>query len=250
MGLFDFIKPKKKKPGAELLQNPAMRSAMAGMEMEYLQKQVANLRSVGRKDDANKAVGDFLAKYHKEALGKQLSRLDLGRISYSIANATLPDLVFSRWKEFCDLWSGGVPFPMYLAIKGASDMGKRLSLEQIQEYKYYQGNLTSHLQYFLIEYPLPPEQGQGPNMEDLLAALAKGQGPSLDVVPVLGPYFSAVILNSNKEEKHVYNLGQSPGEGTTLRFVSAGGTNVNCGSGPEPSAGAFLESLRLHLKKI
>jgi hypothetical protein len=248
MGLFDFLKPKKN-PMAELLQKPGVRSAMAGMELEYLQKQVANLRSVGRKEDAKKAVSDFLAKYAREHKGEVTSRIDLARISYSVAYRTLPDLVHARWAEFCDLWSGGLPFPMFLAIKGASDQGKSLSLNQIQEFKYYQGDLDSNTQYFLIEFPTPPEQGEGPNIEALMAALAAGKKPSTDVVPVLGPFFAAVIFDSAKNVKHLYILGQSPGGGTTLRFVAAGGVNANCGPGPEPTSSNFLQAVKANLRR-
>ena len=161
MGLVDFLK---KDPMAELLQQPAMRGAMVEMELEYLQKHVANLRNVKRNDDAKKALRDFLTQYVKEGRGESTSRLELARISYSLAYRFLPGLIFSRWNEFCDLWSGGVPFPVYLAITGANSMGKHLSMKQVQEFKYYQGDLSSDVQYFLIEFPMPPAQGKGPSV--------------------------------------------------------------------------------------
>jgi len=249
MGLFDFIRPKKKNPMAEILQEPRVRSAMVGMQLEQLQKHVANLRFVGREEDANKAVIDFVTQYAVKGNVQPISRLDLARISYSLAYRTLPELVYARWDEFLDLWNGGVPFPVFLAIKGSSDMVKHLSLEQIWEFKYYQGELTSDSQYLLIEYPLPPEHGEGPKMDDLLAAFAKGQKPSLDVVPVLGPYFSAVIYCSKTNEKHIYILGQSLSGGTTIRFIAPGGMNANCGPGPDPSAAAFLEAVKSNLNR-
>lgn len=248
MGLFDFLKPKKD-PMAELLKRPDVRNTMVGIELEYLQKQVANLRSVGRKDDAKKLVSDFLAKYSQEGKGEVITRIELARISYSIVYRILPDLVHVRWTEFCDLWNGVIPFPMYLAIKEASDMIKRLSLDQVQEFKYYQGELDSNNEYFLLEFPTPPDQGERPNFEAFIAALESGRKPSADAVPVLGPFFAAVVFNENTNEKHLYILGQSPGEGTTLRFVAAGGMNANCGPGPEPIASKFLQAIKANLTR-
>jgi hypothetical protein len=138
---------------------------------------------------------------------------------------------------------------MYVAIMESSDMGKRLTLDQIREFHYYQGEITSNLQYFLIAYPFPPERTEGPIMADLIAALAKGEQMSLDTLPVLGPFFSAVIFNSTTNEKLIYILGQSPGGGTTLRFVTAGGMNANCGPGPEPTTEGFLKAIKSNLKK-
>jgi hypothetical protein len=249
MGLFDFLKPKKK-PLAQLLQEPGVRSAMAGMELEYLQKQISNFQSVGRDEDAKKALADFLERYVKDAKCEVASRLDLARISYSLAYRTLPNLVHERWAEFCDLWGGGIPFPMFLAIKGASESGKRLGLAQIQEFKYYQGALDSSSEYFLIEFPTPPDQGEGPSIESLMAALSAGKELSRDLVPVLGPYFVAIVIDSAKNEKYLYILGQSPGGGTTLRFVAAGGMNANCGPGPTPpESSAFLQAIKTDLRR-
>ena len=166
MGLFNFLKPKKG-PSAELMKHPAM----VGMELEYLQKQVANLISVNRSEDAQKAVNAFLLKYEKDSIGIAASRIDLVRISYSLAYFLLPSLVYTRWNEFCDLWNGGIPFPVYVAIKGANSNGKHLSMEQIQEFKYYQGNLEDELTYFLIQFPEPPESKEDASLESLLAKL-------------------------------------------------------------------------------
>lgn len=249
MGLFDFLKPKKK-PLEQLFQEPGARNAMVGMELEYLQKQISNFESVGRNEDSKKVLADFLERYVKEAKCEVTSRLDLARISYSLAYRTLPDLVHERWSEFCDLWGGGMPFPLFLAIKGASEFGKRLSLGQLQEFKYYQGEFDSDREYFLIEFPTPPDQGEGPSIEALMAALSVGQQPSRDLVPVLGPYFAAIVIEPANNERHLYILGQSPGGGTTLRFVAAGGMNANCGPGPTtPESSAFLQAIKANLMR-
>jgi hypothetical protein len=61
MGLFDFLKPKQN-PTEAILNSRAGRSVMAGMDLEYLQKHAANLVSVGRTEDAKKAVKAFLVQ--------------------------------------------------------------------------------------------------------------------------------------------------------------------------------------------
>lgn len=234
---------------AKLLQRPDVRNTMVGIELDYLQKQVANLISVGRKDDAKKSVSDFLTKYSRDGKGEVTTRIELARITYSIVYRILPDLVHVRWAEFCDLWNGAIPFPLFLAIKGASDMTKRLSLDQVQEFKYYQGELDSNNEYFLLEFPTPPDQGEGPSFEALMAALESGGERSADAIPVLGPFFAAVVFSKQANQKHLYILGQSPGGGTTLRFVAPGGLNANCGPGPEPIASKFLQAVKENLAK-
>ncbi len=219
-GLFSFLKSRK---------DPAN----AGVELENLQKQVANLISAGRTDDAKNAVLFFLDKYARETGNAGTSASDLARISYFLAYLALPDLIYSRWGEFSRLWNGLVPFHMYLAIKGASDQGEPFSLEQINAFKCYQGVLTPDVDYYLIEFPAPPS---------VIAQLAQGEKVSRDALPVLGPHFAAALLNKKIDEKQLYVLGEAVQGAMTLRTVTAKGENCNCGPGPEPRLDSFLQA--------
>jgi hypothetical protein len=183
-----------------------------------------------------------LVKYSKEA-GEVPSRLDLARLSYNLTYRVLPKLVHSRWSEFLDLWNGSIPFPYYLAIKGASDQVMRLSGEQLQEFKYYQGELKAGLIYYLIEFPTPPPQTGERSLDAVAAQLAQGKKLSRESVPVLGPFFAVACYNTNTHEVHFYILGQSPGGGTTLRIALQDGAHANCGPGPEPSPNSFLQAV-------
>jgi hypothetical protein len=156
----------------------------------------------------------------------------------------LPELVHSRWSEFMDLWNGTIPFPFYLAIKGASDQVMHLSAEQLQEFKYYQGELKPGLNYYLMEFPKPPPQTEQPNRQDVVDLLSQGKKLSPEAVPVLGPFFAVACHNTQTNEIHFYILGQSPKEGTTLRVALENGKgHANCGPGPEPSPSSFLQAV-------
>ena len=246
MGLFDLLKPKKA-PLGDSINRPAVRQAMIGMELEYLQKQVANLAIVGRAEDARKAVTTFLEKYARESRGETTSPAGLARVSYFLAYRVLPDLIHNRWSEFLGLWSSACLFPLYLAIKGAGEQGKRLSIEQINNFKHYQGQLKDDIEYYIVEFPTPPSSWGQLNMDASAAQLAQEKKPSLDAIPVLGPYFLAALSRTSTAERWLYILGQSPGGGTTLRSVKAGGANCNCGPGPEPTAQNFLRILCEHV---
>lgn len=66
MGLFDFLKPKEKEGLASLVNNPKMRKVVLAMQLEYVEKEVANLKAVGREQDANKRISGFLQECLQE----------------------------------------------------------------------------------------------------------------------------------------------------------------------------------------
>jgi hypothetical protein len=244
MGLFNILK-EQRDPTPELLNDPRVRSAGAGVALEDLPKRVANLITAGRTDEAKDMIAFFLKTYANERGNEKTSATDLARISYYLAYRALPDLIYSRWDEFLHLWKSVVPFPIYLAIKGASDQCKWVSFEQIRAFKCSQGALKAELDYYLIEFPAPPPQTDDLKKFDaLIAQFAQGKKPSPDGVPVLGPYFAAVLLNKTSSERQLYVLGQSPGGGTTLRRVSGPGAHMNVGGGSAPTPQAFLDLLR------
>ncbi len=56
MGLFDFLKPKR------FEKAPGSKRAAHKMEFQYVQKQVQELRAVGRESDVNQAIAGFLRR--------------------------------------------------------------------------------------------------------------------------------------------------------------------------------------------
>lgn len=61
MGFFDFLKPKAD-PLRELENNPEFAKQILFSEFEYIRKQVSNLQTVGREQDARRTISAFLKK--------------------------------------------------------------------------------------------------------------------------------------------------------------------------------------------
>jgi hypothetical protein len=215
------------------------------MLIDQFQEKVTSLFSKSFINEANSEVDSFLKNYLTEKNANLASRLELARVSYLIAYDILPKIVYSDWNRFCVLWASPLAFPFYLAIKGAHEFGVHLTGEQIEEFKYYQGDISEGIHYFILEYPTPPMQTDRPSVEELLAMLENKSKASLELIPVLGPFFSAIIVEEKSCKIHIYVLGQSPDNQTTLRSISSSGINANCGNGCEPSACEFLERLKL-----
>lgn len=88
------------------------------------------------------------------------------------------------------------------------------------------GRLTSNETFYIIQYPPP-------------------QPLRLDAgLPVLAPYFSAIIVDETSGQFSYFVLGQRLDELTSLRTVNANGANVSIGYGSEPTLDAFLQLLR------
>jgi len=96
-------------------------------------------------------------------------------------------------------------------------------------FRTHMGRLSPDQEYLIIEYPSPPPLRLDTGM------------------PILAPYFSAVIVNEINGPPAYFVLGQAPTGGTTLRTVE-GGVNANMGSGSEPTLDAFLQLLRSIVK--
>ena len=248
MGLFDFLKKTKKSPLAELLESPAAKVFVFEQELINLRKYMNNLYALGREEDAKKELAAFIMKYAKNSKESETAQREIAQISYYIAYQILPEMVFSSWSEFCDQWNSYAHYPWLLAIEAALRKNQMLKFEEIQQYKYYQGDLSSHDKYLLIEYPVPPTVDEADfNIEKRLENISKQL--AANQMPVLGPYFSAIIFNEKENDKKIFVLGQSPSPGiTTIRAVTGVRAHGNCGRGPEPTALAFLESLKRFLK--
>ena len=72
MGLFDFLKPKNDVAAqlAEWEKRPEVQKAKLAVKKEYIQKQVANLRAVGRQADAGEAARAFLSELFDQWTGE------------------------------------------------------------------------------------------------------------------------------------------------------------------------------------
>ncbi|MFZ3122856.1 MAG: hypothetical protein WA104_05775 [Thermodesulfovibrionales bacterium] len=98
------------------------------------------------------------------------------------------------------------------------------------EFYTHIGRLSPKKTYYIIQYPTPSP-----------VCLDAG-------LPVLAPYFSAAIIEETTGRISYYVLGQAFTGGTTLRTVTADGTNTitntNIGEGSEPTLEAFLQLLQ------
>lgn len=246
MGLFDFLKPKKTQD-ASFADKPVIRNAMVAMEMEYLQKQVANLCAVGRIEDAKRAVGEFVSKYGRESAGQVCPAKELAQLCYTASYMYLPELVFNRWSEFQQLWASKLPFSVHLAVTVATRMEKRLSAEQLDQFKSMQGSIGEDIDCYVIQYPAPPPQ-EGELDVDAINAILAGNGAGVSP-PVLGPYYAVASQRRGSDKRWLHVLGQAPRSGTTIRVVMGAGSSGNCGIGPDPSSPQdFLRAIQPLLK--
>lgn len=238
MPLLNFGKAKKD-PLENLKQSPEFRAVAAGVAAEEVAKRIEALRKEEQSKDAREMVENFFTRYADIHKADSAPRDAVARVSYFVTYMLLPDMVFNRWGEFEEAWAGLFPFASLLAITGASKQGVILGSEQVQEFKYYQGEFSDLADYYLVEFPTPPVSDEEPDLQQLAALVAKGEGGSRKL-PVLGPYFAVVVKKKSGGDVSMYALGQTQGGGTTLRVVFANGSG-NCGPGPEPSAMDFLQ---------
>lgn len=66
MGLFDFLKPKKDPLDGLTEKDPRVRRMLLYGASEMVAKQADNLRAVGRKEDADKVIAEYLKKVFQE----------------------------------------------------------------------------------------------------------------------------------------------------------------------------------------
>jgi tetratricopeptide (TPR) repeat protein len=66
MGLFDFLKPKKSTFGELTEKDPHIRKILLRGLSEFAGKEAANLRAVGRNEDADKRIGEYLQMVFQE----------------------------------------------------------------------------------------------------------------------------------------------------------------------------------------
>jgi len=242
MSIFNFFK-RKNDPAEKLRRDPKLKFVMWEMELEFLQKQIANMKAVGRVEEANKLLNDFVTRFLKASSGPIATPEDVARVSYCLAYEILPQIVYKRWDEFLSIWNDGISMPLYLALIGAIKTHQRLTIEQIREFQSGLGQLTSEIAVYLIRYPKAPSfpaEFNGPGgVQKLLAIPAEKR-------PVLAPFFSAALLNKKTGQRDYYNLGHASSGGTQLRFVSSEGSHggISFGENAEPTPKEFFEMMK------
>lgn len=180
---------------------------------------------------------DIFRKRKDEPVAAASPQTLLPSICYSIAYFVLPHYAFNDREKligmFTDTPASVGPF-FYL-------MGCQMQkVEPVSDdaplFLPHHGQFDSVHDYFILEYPTPPPIDlSGIDVTKL----------EEDQLPVLAPYFSAVVRHRQTQTIRYYTLGQAPfGGGTTLRSIIPDGANSNLGPGPKPQLDAFLE--RLH----
>jgi len=171
----------------------------------------------------------FLDRFFKKPSPAPKPAESLIEFGYGVAYYYLPQLIFADAKRVTGY------FDQYKERTGEFIYGmaalarkRELSHEEGDLFKAYRGKLTDEEEYFLVEFPTPP--------------------PNPDITKpgsTLAPFFAALILrNDAPTEPQYYILGQRPFGGTTLRCVTADGTNANLGEGPVPEVEWFIQALR------
>lgn len=162
----------------------------------------------------------------------------LAPVSYAIAYFVLPHNAFHDFDNLAATWAdeaapaGPVFYRMGCQFHRVEPMEEHAGL-----FRASHGQLDDATDYYLLEYPEPPPLD--------FSRLFPGKKLDDAEVPVLAPFFSAMLQNRQTGVVSYYVLGQSPvGGGATLRSVTRDGVNGNLGPGPAPRAEAFLECLR------
>jgi len=161
-----------------------------------------------------------------DLIDKGSQKTDTPLMCYKMAYVVLPQelhqnptATLNRIRSWPD--SAGTLF-YTKACMSSGCMPKR---EDAIAFRTHIGPLSADNTYLIIEYPSPPP-----------LALEAG-------IPVLAPYFSAIIVNETTGQLAYFVLGQALTGGTTLRTVNEG-VNANLGPGSDPTLDAFLQLLR------
>jgi hypothetical protein len=160
----------------------------------------------------------------------------LPKLCYGIAYFGLPRYAFQDCEKLVEMFRKGAstvgPFFYLMACK-ISEVEP--VPEEARGFRAHTGQLDEACDYFILEYPTPPTVDlSGMNPADVTP----------EMLPVLAPYFSAVVRHHTTGEVKYFTLGQNPIGGTTVRSVTPQGENCNHGPGPKPELEPFLVRLR------
>lgn len=157
---------------------------------------------------------------------------DLAQVSYMMAYSVLPSFCHREFEDFLRMWRAPIPpIGMLLCEFCCSKQKLQPAPEQVLAFKTQDGQLTASCDYYLLQFPSPPRF----SVESLVSS---GR------LPVLAPFFAAILHDRASHQRHYYVLGQATNGGTTLRSVTPEGANCNHGPGSEPTTFAFLELLK------
>jgi hypothetical protein len=161
----------------------------------------------------------------------------LQRICYDMAYTALPHCAFNDCDNLIKRFTEpGLPVGTILYISVCQALKLNIVRDDAKRFREHFGQLDDTRDYYILEYPTPPPVE--------LSNIDMGNLPP-EQIPVLAPYFSAVVRDRETKRINYFTLGQAPmGGGTTLRAVTANNENCNLGQGPEPRLDAFLAVLR------
>ncbi len=180
---------------------------------------------------------DKFRNRNNEAPATPPAQSSLPSLCYGIAYFILPHYAFQDCDKlttmFVDTPTSAGPFFYFMGCQMRKTKPVR---EDATRFRVHHGGLDGAHDYFVLEYPTPPPVD--------LSRTDPTQLPP-EQMPVLAPYFSAVVRHRQSRAVSYYTLGQAPfGGGTTLRSVTPEGANCNLGPGPEPRLDEFLARLR------
>ena len=180
---------------------------------------------------------DRFRKRNDEPQATPPSQSSLPCICYGIAYLVLPHYAFNDCDKlvtmFTDTPTSAGPF---FYVMGCQVQKTEPVHEDALRFRAHYGELDGAHDYFVLEYPTPPPVD--------LSGTDPSQMPP-ERLPVLAPYFSAIIRHRETKAVNYYTLGQAPFDGgTTFRSVTPEGANCNHGPGPEPCLEVFLAHLR------
>lgn len=163
--------------------------------------------------------------------------VSLPRICYEIAYTALPYAAYNNCENLVKSFTDGpIPVGTYFYVTVCQALKIKVDREDAKRFREHFGELDEARDYFVLEYPAPPPVDLT-NVD--LSQLPREQ------MPVLAPYFSAVVRHRQRGVVNYYTLGQaSMGGRTTLRTVTPDDANCSLGDGPEPQFDAFLAWLR------
>lgn len=167
---------------------------------------------------------------------KSKPSVPLPQLCYDIAYFVLPHYAFKDLDKLADLClNTPTAVGPFFYVMAAQMRKAEPDTEDARRFRWHHGQLSEDLEYFALEYPLPPPV----DLSDVSIEQLVGGGTRL----VLAPHFSVVIRG--RGEVQYFILGQAPiGGGTTLRCILPEGANCNLGPGPEPELAAFLDAVR------
>ena len=165
------------------------------------------------------------------------ARLSLPRICYDIAYTALPHAAFNDCDGLVKMFRDGpISVGAFFYVTVCQALKTEIVREDAKRFREHFGTLDEARDYFVLEYPAPPPVD--------FSGVDLSRIPR-EKIPVLAPYFSAVLRHRQTGAVTYYILGQAlEGGGTTLRSVTADDVNCNLGPGPEPGLDAFLAALR------